>query len=77
MKRTSEERNPTGKKKKEKMLSVEMYPSLSLGPQRIGDCFYRGERGVCVCVKYDSVLSNSSSYILMVYLKERVKVSET
>uniref|UniRef100_UPI0037E7D8C3 T-box transcription factor TBX6 n=1 Tax=Semicossyphus pulcher TaxID=241346 RepID=UPI0037E7D8C3 len=23
------------------MLSVEMYPSLSLGPQRIGDCFYR------------------------------------
>lgn len=26
-----------------KMLSVEMYPSLTLGPQRIGDCFYRGE----------------------------------
>ncbi|XP_042364562.1 LOW QUALITY PROTEIN: T-box transcription factor TBX6 [Plectropomus leopardus] len=23
------------------MLSVEMYPSLALGPQRIGDCFYR------------------------------------
>ncbi|KAM4524095.1 T-box transcription factor TBX6 [Odontesthes bonariensis] len=23
------------------MLSVEMYPSLNLGPQRIGDCFYR------------------------------------
>ncbi|CAJ1080388.1 T-box transcription factor TBX6 [Xyrichtys novacula] len=23
------------------MLSVEMYPSLSLGPQRMGDCFYR------------------------------------
>uniref|UniRef100_A0A8D3B266 T-box domain-containing protein n=1 Tax=Scophthalmus maximus TaxID=52904 RepID=A0A8D3B266_SCOMX len=23
------------------MLSVEMYPSLTLGPQRIGDCFYR------------------------------------
>ncbi|XP_060884900.1 T-box transcription factor TBX6 [Labrus mixtus] len=23
------------------MLSLEMYPSLSLGPQRIGDCFYR------------------------------------
>ncbi|KAM9816980.1 T-box transcription factor TBX6 [Neosynchiropus ocellatus] len=23
------------------MLSVDMYPSLNLGPQRIGDCFYR------------------------------------
>ncbi|KAM6898240.1 T-box transcription factor TBX6 [Lycodopsis pacificus] len=23
------------------MLSVEMYPSLTLGPQRMGDCFYR------------------------------------
>ncbi|KAM3592117.1 uncharacterized protein V6R79_012781 [Siganus canaliculatus] len=23
------------------MLNVEMYPSLALGPQRIGDCFYR------------------------------------
>ncbi|KAK1881103.1 T-box transcription factor TBX6 [Dissostichus eleginoides] len=23
------------------MLSMEMYPSLTLGPQRIGDCFYR------------------------------------
>uniref|UniRef100_A0A3Q1J424 T-box domain-containing protein n=1 Tax=Anabas testudineus TaxID=64144 RepID=A0A3Q1J424_ANATE len=23
------------------MLSMEMYPSLNLGPQRIGDCFYR------------------------------------
>ncbi|XP_028287695.1 T-box transcription factor TBX6 [Parambassis ranga] len=23
------------------MLSVDMYPSLALGPQRIGDCFYR------------------------------------
>ncbi|KAM4624487.1 T-box transcription factor TBX6 [Polymixia lowei] len=23
------------------MLSVEMYPSLALGPQRMGDCFYR------------------------------------
>ncbi|KAF7659527.1 hypothetical protein LDENG_00295930 [Lucifuga dentata] len=23
------------------MLSVEIYPSLTLGPQRIGDCFYR------------------------------------
>ncbi|XP_076008202.1 LOW QUALITY PROTEIN: T-box transcription factor TBX6 [Genypterus blacodes] len=23
------------------MLSVEMYPSLTLGPQRLGDCFYR------------------------------------
>ncbi|XP_059180836.1 T-box transcription factor TBX6 [Centropristis striata] len=23
------------------MLSVDMYPSLTLGPQRIGDCFYR------------------------------------
>uniref|UniRef100_A0A3Q3EVS9 T-box transcription factor 6 n=1 Tax=Labrus bergylta TaxID=56723 RepID=A0A3Q3EVS9_9LABR len=32
-----------------KMLSLEMYPSLSLGPQRIGDCFFRGE-GECVDV---------------------------
>ncbi|XP_036937486.1 T-box transcription factor TBX6 [Acanthopagrus latus] len=27
------------------MLSVEMYPSLTLGPQRIGDCFYRDRQG--------------------------------
>ncbi|XP_070783666.1 T-box transcription factor TBX6 [Enoplosus armatus] len=26
------------------MLSVEMYPSLTLGPQRIGDCFYRDQQ---------------------------------
>ncbi|CDQ85702.1 unnamed protein product [Oncorhynchus mykiss] len=25
------------------MLSVEMYPSLALGHQRVGDCYYRGE----------------------------------
>ncbi|XP_047465424.1 T-box transcription factor TBX6 [Mugil cephalus] len=27
------------------MLSVDMYPGLTLGPQRIGDCFYREREG--------------------------------
>lgn len=25
------------------MLSMEIFPSLTLGPTRIGDCFYRGQ----------------------------------
>lgn len=29
---------------KGKMLSVDMYPTLTLGAQRMGDSFYRGER---------------------------------
>lgn len=28
---------------KEKMLSMEMYPTLALGPQRMADSFYRGK----------------------------------